>query len=352
MYRILLIGSLTKASEGGQHWMALKQLGYNVDTVSDTPWHSPPGINTKLSLIERASRKLLLRPKDSSRLNQRVLEKCRLFKPDIIWVVKSLVLKPSTIQAAKQILPNSQWLWFSGDDMFMRHNQSCYFKRSLPLYDHVFTTKSYNCNTDELPALGARNVHFIHKSYNPEIHFPQQVTQTEQKQLGADVSFVGTFENERAYQMLKLAQRGVKIRVWGDGWQQWQNAHANLHIENRPIYCADYRKNVCASRISLCFLRKLNRDLHTNRSVEIPAMGGFMLAERTIEHQKLFQEDVEAVYFDSQDNDELYEKVCYYLAHDEKRRHIARNARQRCLNSGYSGPDSVAHMLKLIGARP
>ena len=79
--------------------------------------------------------------------------------------------------------------------------------------------------------------------------------------------------------------------------------HPNLVIENRPIYGEDYVKGLCATRINLCFLRKINRDLQTDRTMEIPACGAFMLAERTDEHLRLFAEGKEAAHFDS--NEEL-----------------------------------------------
>ena len=65
------------------------------------------------------------------------------------------------------------------------------------------------------------------------------------------------------------------------------------------------------------FLRKKNRDLHTTRSLEIPSVGTFMIAERTVEHSTLFKEDVEAVF---NNNIELLNKVNYYLNNDDKKR--------------------------------
>ena len=79
--------------------------------------------------------------------------------------------------------------------------------------------------------------------------------------------------------------------------------YPNLVIENKGLYSEDYSKSFQAFKISLCFLRKINYDQQTTRTVEIPACGGFMIAERTAEHKAMFEEGKEAEFFSS--NEEL-----------------------------------------------
>lgn len=343
--KIVVVGSIVCGTK--QRVRALRDLGYEVLTISETPENFAPGINYHPSLMDRV-RHRLKRPADKNEINKKLIELCRHEKIDLLWVEKALTLKPETLREIVKNNIEMKLAWYSGDDMFASHNQSSYFLKSLPYYDVVFTTKSYNCHANELPALGARRVEFTNKSFDRYMNAPVDVTQEDRKRLGADVGFIGTFEKDRADKMLFLAENGVKVRIWGNGWGSYVGKHLNLQVENRPVYDEDYQKTICATRINLCFLRKLNRDLQTDRSVEIPASGAFMMAERTNEHRALFEEDKEAVFFDINNPQELLDKVKYYLDHEEERKAIALAGRARCFKSDYSHEAALTAMLSKI----
>jgi spore maturation protein CgeB len=107
---------------------------------------------------------------------------------------------------------------------------------------------------------------------------------------------------------------------------------------------------ICSFDINLAFLarRLLSRDLQTTRSVELPACGAFMLAQRTTEHQQLFREGVEADFFST--HDELLNKCRYYLAHSEARLQIARAGLERCKRSDYSYDRQLHDVLNHLDA--
>jgi spore maturation protein CgeB len=96
---------------------------------------------------------------------------------------------------------------------------------------------------------------------------------------------------------------------------------------------------VAGSQITLGFLRELNPDQHTTRSFEIPAIGGFMLADRTEDHREFFEEGKEAEYFTS--DDEFRDKIRFYLANEAARERIAKAGHERCMTSGYSYEDRI-----------
>jgi spore maturation protein CgeB len=103
-----------------------------------------------------------------------------------------------------------------------------------------------------------------------------------------------------------------------------------------------------ANKLTLGLLNQDNRDLQTSRSFEIPACGGFMVAERTEEHRMYFEEDKEAAYFGS--FEELRDKLRFYAAHEEVRQRIALAGYRRCLTSPYRYVDRAVFALAQLGA--
>ncbi len=294
-------------------------------------------VNFGNSILDRIMYKLKL-PIDNLKLNKKLLT-YDLTKISILFTIKGNTIKPSTLRYIKNKYPNVTIISWSLDDMYAWHNRSIYYTLGLKYYDLVITTKSYNVS--ELKSIGAKNVLFLYQSFSKYLHKQYKCERSQY-----NVLFIGYFEKARYESILYLVNNGIKVDVFGPAWGKYVNVHENLIIHNKILAGENYSRALSCAKVSLCFLRKINRDLHTSRSIEIPACKGFMIAERTQEHLDLFEEDKEAVYFDN--NEELLKKVQYYLKHENIRKQISENGYKRCLSSGYSYDDKVVDILKEV----
>jgi hypothetical protein len=305
----------------------MQELGHEVSAVD----FKAPQLSSRRQLLSRVAHRLR-RPLDWVGANAALRRRIVREPFDVVWIDKGNIIRPATLRAIRKSRPRIVIAGYSADDMAARHNSSEYFTAGLRFYDVFFTNKSYN--VAELSAMGCPRVVFNGNGYDPHLHRPVTLTEEEQRVYGAGVGFVGTYEEDRARQMLFLERHGVPVRIFGNDWDKCRE-RASFSIPIRPGTVAEeYTKAVCGAAINLGFLRKINRDLQTTRSVEIPACGSFMLAERTDEHRALFEEGKEAEFFTSKE--ELLEKARYYLSHPEERQRVAEAGRQRCLRSGYS----------------
>lgn len=334
---MLFVGPLVQGGTCLQRMHALEELGCMVHPI-DT---RPPWLAERMRGLPWRIRNRLLGARDETGLNDLLLMLSREPVPDLVWVEKGDTIEAGTLLALRARWPRTVFVHFSPDDTFNPHNQSRQYLEGIALYDLHVTTKTFNVS--ELRAAGAPGVHFMGKGFSPQVHRPIPLRADDVARFGGDVGFIGWPERERRQSMEFLARHGVRVRVWGP-WSRWWPRHPNLRIEGRPLWGDDYARAIQSFRINLCFLRKVNRDRHTTRSVEIPACGAFMLGERTDEHLALFEEGREAAYFSS--NQELLQKVRYYLAHEDERLRIAAAGRRRCLEDRYDYASSLSQALQ------
>lgn len=344
--RILFVGPSRNGTTTEHRIGALEKLGHSVRVVSTLA--AGEAIPTP-TVVGRIGAKLSLRgiggpPRfvDRSGANEALLEALAIDSWDLLWLEKALTISGRTLEEVRRARPEMRIVGFSPDDMVGRHNQSRQFLEQLHHYDVFFTTKSY-C-VAELEALGCRQAVFVQNGFDPGTHRPVAMPGLEKAEIGGPVGFIGTYEDDRARQIRALVRRGIPVRVYGSGWPVGlEKRGEGLRIERQAVFGERYARIVCSFDMNLHFLRKANRDLQTTRSIEIPACGAFMLAERTREHLDLFEEGREAEYFAS--GRELEEKVRYYLDHPREREAIGRAGRERCLKSGYSNLERLRFML-------
>jgi len=333
---ILYVGQLNDGATCAHRMRVLKDLGHQI-----TPFNVVDYLESGHWLVRAIRYRWTVGP-GIRKINHDLLAAAKAARPDLIWIDKGQIFWPETIRSLKQYAPV---IHYNPDDPFglIRHGWR-HFKRAIPEYDVHLVPRAVN--VDEYRNAGAKHVARYYWSYHPDIHRPREISQADRQRLGGPVGFIGTYEPPRGEAVYHLARHGIDVRVWGSGWQKFNRSHEHLTLERRSLFDDAYATGLCAFDINLGFLMKANRDLITQRSVEIPACGKFLLAERTSEHLQLFEEGKEAEFFDG--HGELLEKTRYYLAHPAERETIAAAGRLRCLRDGYSNHDRLKELLQQV----
>jgi spore maturation protein CgeB len=248
---------------------------------------------------------------------------------DLCHVDNGALLDAGTVQALRRFC--SKVINYNIDDPFGQRDGrrfSLYLK-SLPAYDHVVVVR--NSNLAEAQAHGARSVQRVFMTADELSHAPRAVNTQDQQSWAADVLFLGTWMPERGPFLLELLRAGVPLRIRGDRWHkapQWADLR---DVWLGPSVSGDaYAKALQCAKVSIGLLSKGNRDMHTTRSLEIPALGGVLCAERTPEHMQMYAQEQEAVFWS---NAAECAQHCRELLADEAKRLALAQAGQRRVHS-------------------
>lgn len=337
--KILYVGYLWQGSTSSMRMEALARLGHEVASINTTVQPA------ELSAITRLGYRAAWRfgwALDVLGTNERLLALAAELSPDVIWVDKGLTVTHRTLRALKT-KHGATLIHYNPDDPFGGFGVGGWrtFLDAIPAYDVHFVPR--RVNVEEYARYGARRIWQALPAwgYDPDVHRPIDVDAAFAGRFGGDVGFVGSFEQDRAETMLALAASGAQVRIVGP-WPE-QFLHERILHSPGALYGQDYTRALRSCKIALGFLRKKNRDQHTSRSIEIPACGVFMLAERSPEHLELFEEGKEAEYFS--ETAELIDKVRYYLREDRARERIAAAGYERCMRSGYDNMGCLKRMI-------
>jgi spore maturation protein CgeB len=215
-------------------------------------------------------------------------------------------------------------------------------KSALPHYD-LFVTRRQS-SVEAAYRLGAKNAMHVFLPADEVAHRTPQLTAADRERYGAPVSFIGTWMPERGPFIERLLQRGVPLRVIGPRWTRAENYRAIRSVASAELLnTTEYVKALAACQIALAMLSKGNADLHTARSVEIPAIGRLLCAERTEEHQAMYRDGEEAVFWN--DADECAD-VCLALLSDPDRiERIAAAGHRRILANGHFNEPTFTKIL-------
>jgi spore maturation protein CgeB len=268
-------------------------------------------------------------------------------RPHLFFVFKGTNVAPKTIDTIREL--GCIAINFYPDVGLASESQL--IAAALPKYDWVFSTKSFRL-ADMRRELGVSNASFLPHSYDPEVHAPVMLNAEDINRYGCDASFIGTWspKKEAALARVRQALPEVDLKIWGN---QWERASSDFgrSLMRQPVNGIEYAKAIQASTISIAMLVEAPKDsrigdLSTARTFEIPAVGTFMLHERTAEAASYFSETRECAMF--ADANELAQRIRQYQVQARDREKIASAGHQRCLTSGYSVDDRVNTVLEKL----
>ena len=201
----------------------------------------------------------------------------------------------------------------------------------------------------EALCLNARSVLRVHRSYDEVIHqYP--FDNFNKKSFDDSIVFAGTLipgENRDDF-INCLISAGLKLRIYGSKWGEsryWQSINSSYY--GNDLVGRSYSNALSSSGVCLGLLSMQNRDLVTTRSFEAPASGARFCGERTSEHQLLFEDGVEAVFWSS--IDECIQR-CHLLNSDHDLNSLIRsNGYNRMLEMGVGSEDICRQVFTSLG---
>lgn len=304
-------GSLVRAASRLGHQVNKLDTGELVASSKVHPWIRQ-AYRPLSGLIERFRLMSFL----EGALRRRLLEAVEDCRPDILflYVINAQSLATIVREIRRKGVAVVMWIGLNPQKL------SSGVKRILPELDCVFCYdstylpyyKDMGCRRAEIVPLGI------------DIDRFDSVKLTSEDLLDAPlISFVGMIDDTRRRILGSLQGKDLGIWTW------------NMGVEDsvlEPFFKGEAAGEECirvlkASPISINIHRSFEVSGGNYRLFEIPASGALQLVDNKAGVKKYFEPDEEIVIFENEED--LSEKIDYFLDHEEQRQAIARKARAR-----------------------
>jgi spore maturation protein CgeB len=342
--RVLYLGSGSAGSTSAHRVAALERLGLQVLVLDPaallprrTKWRSwfefRTGYRFSQTLLRLAlGRELALLQMDFS----------------VVWVNSGELLGPSILLWLRSLYACPFVFYCNDDPTGPRDwNRFSSLRAALPLYDLCVCVREIN--RLEWLALGARNLVRVWMSFDEQMHRVDQPVEPPHNKL----SFIGTNipAEQRDRFLNQLIKTKVPLSIHGTRWQRsryWSQLRHFCHLG----FVVDRGYTALLSKAALCLglLSHRNRDLHTQRTLEAPAASTVLLTERTSEHQLLYEEGVEALFWQTPQECAFIAKQM--LANQSELASVRKAGHQRVSELGVGNEDICRQALAALFALP
>lgn len=335
MKRVLYIGINTYGSTSAMRANKMKEIlnGWEMDIIdTDIPYNT--GNHILKSLAFRYKIGPLIK-----RINNYILAHLRKEHYDLIWVDKAIFITPKT---TKMLRERANVLVHYTPDPAFTYHQSKIFYESMPLYDFMITTKTYEV-ADYIRIMNDKEkVLYVTQGFDKKVHRP--LTPMVEKR---GVAFIGRHEIERETPILILIKAGIDVYLAGGKWRNFAIKHncPNLHYLGDNLNGDDYVKALSSCLFALGAVSKWIPEKHTTRTFEIPACKTALLTERNEEIEE-FYTDSEVIYY--KDTEDILSKVQYYLSHKSELYELIENGYSRVQSGGFDFESIMKSLLKKV----
>lgn len=249
-----------------------------------------------------------LRKFGRKKMNKMLIEAAYRSCVDIVFfVLFNREIEITTLREIRDNMKIETFNWFCDDHWRFKAFSSNY----APHLSYVVTTDRSTVN--KYKEIGVNNViltqwgcnHFLYKKMDLPFKY--------------DVSFVGQAHGVRSDIIKQIRDAGIKVETFGYGWPRGKvSTYEMIKIFNQ-------------SKINLNFSLSSDRSVNQikGRDFEIPGCGGFMLTGDNQYLSDFFKADKEVISFT--DQQQMIDKIQYYLSHDEEREGIRESGYKRVL---------------------
>jgi hypothetical protein len=336
--RLLIVGNPDPVHVGAHLLRAAQTLGIDATLADTRTAFEAPAWRRRFNWWLRGHRPSALGP-----FSEHVVETVR---DERIDCVLSTGLAPIDVEALRALGRHGvKRLNFLTDDPWNVEHRAPWFSRALREYDHVFTPR--RANVDDLLALGGPSVSYLPFAYSPDLHFPERpVTEDEWRRYGADLAFAGGADHDRIRAVMPFIEAGFDVALYGGYWDRYKETrtHARGFLSGNEL-----RKAIGGAAVSLCLVRRANRDAHAMRTYEVAAMGGCMLVEDTDDHRALFGGSDESVAYFRTAQDAV-DRLRALLADAPLRAALSLRARERVTRGDHTYAARLRDMLTPLPA--
>ncbi len=333
--KLLFVGGSAETHVARSMTEAATAIGLDATLLSTKAAYAGSGILAKL-----AWRILDKRPLRLTKFSGSVVEHCEQLRSEIML---STGISPITLDALNALRSRGvTTVNFQTDDPWNPSHRTRWFLDSLRGYDVVFTPR--RATIQELSAYSALRIEYLPFAYDERLFFDEN---SESAGAVTDVILAGAADADRLPFAAALASSGLSIDLYGAYW--------NRHSVSRPFdrgvaSAAQLRAAHARAKVGVGLVRRANRDGHSMRTFELPAMGICTVMEDTEDHRRFFGEDGSATLYFSTPKELVAQ--CQRLCRDDALRSRLRTKMRSIILCNHTYRDRVLEMLQVLEHQP